>query len=396
MIGMFFGVEQYIKAKDERLRTEIYRKINDIFSERDQYVDIAYSGREVGYEKVSIPSYWKEIWKEDFGNLKSIYRTYYKKSDWDTPFGYKDGWNLVVLKSDGEGVYQKWIFPYAVGYIKQKESWLNSYAPSVPEAVKEAFEFYTTDEESQYYGTFEKGCFNQVWSKIYDANNEYYHMSEDKHPRFTTMAIEPLLPLPDSTANNLRPYRAGYMYNGFYKVFIASTQPKTYTIEKYVWNPDEQEKKELWLYWSIGLTVLMLVIIIPLAFIEMKHNREKEEGLYDKLKRLCNPSNFINSSNYDKIKVDKANEIYKRILETTPDDKEALDKIQVLAVSELGISLINKDKLNELKEIVNPKNYMTPYNPDKVALANELFAILNKEGLTYNEMADVEEKAKQL
>lgn len=140
----------------------------------------------------------------------------------------------------------------------------------------------------------------------------------------------------------------------------------------------------------------MLIIVIPLGIIENKHNKEKEEGLYDKLKRLCNPSNFINSSNYDKIKVDKANEIYKRILETTPDNKEALDEIQALAVSELGISLINKDKLNELKEKVNPKNYMTPYNPDKVALANELFAILNKEGLTYNEMADVEEKAKQL
>lgn len=39
---------------------------------------------------------------------------------------------------------------------------------------------------------------------------------------------------------------------------------------------------------------------------------------------------------------------------------------------------------------------MTPYNPDKVALANELYAILSKEGLTYNEMADVEEKSKQL
>lgn len=140
----------------------------------------------------------------------------------------------------------------------------------------------------------------------------------------------------------------------------------------------------------------MLIIVIPLGIIENKHNKEKEEGLYDKLKRLCNPSNFINSSNYDKIKVDKANEIYKRILETTPDNKEALDEIQALAVSELGISLINKDKLNELKEKVNPKNYMTPYNPDKVALANELFAILNKEGLTYNEMADVEEKSKQL
>ena len=39
---------------------------------------------------------------------------------------------------------------------------------------------------------------------------------------------------------------------------------------------------------------------------------------------------------------------------------------------------------------------MSPYNPDKVALANELYAILDKEGLTYNEMVEVEEKSKTL
>lgn len=60
------------------------------------------------------------------------------------------------------------------------------------------------------------------------------------------------------------------------------------------------------------------------------------------------------------------------------------------------VNLIDAEKLADLKEKVNPKNYMTPYNPDKVALANELYAILSKEGLTYNEMADVEEKSKQL
>lgn len=415
MIGMFFGVNEYIKSKDQRLRADIHNKINKLFSDRDKYVDIAYSGYKVGYEKVQIPSKpqssnWQDEeskkligdldkkaqneWNETYGNLRSMYRTYYKRSDWAGPYDYEDGWNLVVLEHDWEGVYKTWLFPYAVGYIKQKESWLNSYAPSVPKAVEEAFEFYTTDEKSQYYGTFEKGCFNKVWSEIYDACNEYYYLAEDEHPRITRMGSPLFEKYP--TDNKPHSYQNGYMYNGYYKVFVASTQPQTYTIKKRDWNPDEQDRKDLWLYWSIGLTILMLIIVIPLGIIENKHNKEKEEGLYDKLKRLCNPSNFINSSNYDKIKVDKANEIYKRILETTPDNKEALDEIQALAVSELGISLINKDKLNELKEKVNPKNYMTPYNPDKVALANELFAILNKEGLTYNEMADVEEKAKQL
>ena len=41
-------------------------------------------------------------------------------------------------------------------------------------------------------------------------------------------------------------------------------------------------------------------------------------------------------------------------------------------------------------------NYLTPFNAEKVALANELFAILSKDGLTYDDFVDVEEKSKQL
>ena len=415
LIGMFLGVDQYVKTKDQRLRAEIHNSIDDIFANRRQYVDIAYSGYKVGYERVQIPSKPQPIniqdeknkkilgdidrqvqdtWKENYGNLTSMFRTFYKSSDWASPYDYEDGWNLVVLEHDFEGVYKTWLFPYAVGYIKQDDPWLSDYAPSVPNAVSGAFEFYTTNEKSNYYGSFEKGCFDRVWSQIYAAQNEYYYMAEDEHPRFIRRG-NPLFEKYTSDSKP-HPYQNGYMYNGFYKVFVGATQPQTYTIKKWDWNPDEKDRKDLWLYWSIGLTALMLIIVLPLAFIQRKHNIEKDESLYDKLKRLCNPANFISKRNYDKEKVDKANEIYKKLLETSPDNKEALNDIQIEAISNLGISLINKDKLNELKEIVNPKNFLNPYNAEKVALANELYAILSKEDLTYNELAEVEERSKTL
>jgi len=112
MVGMFFGVNEYIKSKDQRLRSDIHSKISEIFSSRNKYVDIAYSGYKVGYEQVQIPSKpqstnWqdeeiKEIigafekealndWKETYGNLRSMYRTYYKRSDWAGPYDYEDG-----------------------------------------------------------------------------------------------------------------------------------------------------------------------------------------------------------------------------------------------------------------------------------------------------------------
>ena len=427
LIGMFFGVEQYIKSKDERLREEIHNRIHEIFDGKKQFVDIAYSGYKVGYEPIPIPSrpnfsksadeHYKETfgkdidedtkrifedgrklslkaWKDNYGNLTRMYRTHYKRSDWAGDFDYEDGWTLAVLEHDWDGVYITWVFPYAVGYIRQDYDWLADYAPSVPSAVNTAFEFYTNDEQSKYYDSFEKGCFDRVWSQIHKAENEYYYMAEDENPRMTLSG----LPLFEKRPSDNKPhaYQNGFMYNGYFKVFIAASQPRTYTIKKYAWEPDEQDKRNLWLYWAIGLTALMLLIVIPLAIIQRKHNKEKEESLYDKLKRLCNPANFLGSGNYDKEKVDKANEIYKKLLEISPDNREALDKIQLQAISDLGISLINQDKLNELKEKVNPKNFLNPYNAEKVALANELFAILSKEGLTYNELAEVEEKARHL
>lgn len=415
MIGMFIGVEQYIKSKDNRLRKEIHEKIDSIFSERAQYVDISYSGYKVGFEKISLPTKPNPLgiqdeeskkllgdmdkrrlkeWNENYGNLTKMYRTFYKGSDWDSPLDYEDGWNLVVLKHDYDGVYQKWIFPYAVGYFKQEYYFGDAYLPSVSTAVNEAFDFFTSNNKSMFYETFEKGCFDRVWSQIYAATNDYYHMEEDKNPRMHQVG-SPLFEK-HSADNQYHAYQNGCMYNGFYKVFIASTQPKTWTIKKYDWNPDEAEKTKLMKYWAIGLSILLLAIIVPIWIIELRHKKVKEESLYEKLKRLCNPANFIKGENYNKESVDKANAIYKRLMEINKDDEDALNEIQNQAVVDLGVSLIDEEKLSELKEKVNPKNYLTPYNAEKVALANELFALLSKDGLTYNEFIEVEQKSKEL
>lgn len=128
--------------------------------------------------------------------------------------------------------------------------------------------------------------------------------------------------------------------------------------------------------------------------IERKSKRRKAETLYQRLCRLCNPKEFM--QNYDKVKVDKANSIYQSLMNTNPNDKEILMEIQAIAVSELGITLIEAEEVEELKEMVNPKKFLNPYNAEKVALANELYSTLSKDGLTYNEFVEVEEKAKSL
>ena len=166
MIAMFFGVQEYIKNKDNRLRNEMHYKISEIFAHQDQFVDIAYSGYKVGSEKVSIPPKPVDLgvqteeskkligdihrqrmdeWKENYGDLYKLHRVFYKRSDWSSPYNYEDGWNLVIIKHDYEGVYVNWFFPYAVGYKKQDYQWEYSYLPSIKTAVEETFEFFTSN-----------------------------------------------------------------------------------------------------------------------------------------------------------------------------------------------------------------------------------------------------------
>ncbi len=390
LTAMFIGVEKFIEKKDDRLSRDIRVKLNNAFT-KHQYIDISYSGYRVGYEYIAIPekpfslfemdSRRIDEWNDDYGDLYRMSKIKYKNDE--------DGWNFVILEKDMYGVYQSWLFPYAVGYKKQTDSWMYNYEPSVKEAVNEAFEFWTTSPKSQFIDTFEKGCLNKMWSKIYDCINEYYLIIKDDTPRLTSIGT----PIFEDYSKSKSSLKAGYMHNGYYKVFLGKTQPETWSITRMDWKV-ESDKNRLWRNWGIGLTLLLLLIVIPLWIVENKRNKIKEETLYDRLLRLCNPSNFV--KNYDKDKVDRANNIYKRLLSVSSDDKEALEEIGKQAVEDLGITLIDSEKLNELKNKVNPKNFMNPYNADKVSLANDLFAQLNEEGLTFTEFVKIEELSKQL
>lgn len=183
------------------------------------------------------------------------------------------------------------------------------------------------------------------------------------------------------------------MHNGYYRVYIAATQEKVFGISEKEWAITANRHKLL-LWWCIGISVLFLLFIIPLTIKQVRSDKKKSETLYQRLVRLCNPKNFID--NYDKEKVEKANIIYKRLLETTPDNNDALIEIQMQASSELEINFIDKAELEDLKEKVNPKRFLNPYNAEKVSLANELYAVLAKDDLTYRELMEVKEKSKLL
>ena len=168
MMAMAGGVVYYIELKQKRLSKEISEKFDDLFGGRTKIVDILYSGVRVEYSEINFPNKQKTIknildvykfypdsyinnliknfndsYDEELGDLSKLYKLKYKETI-EAPYK-ADGWKLFVLERKGRDYAEiTFMFPYAVGYKKP----YSEYAPSVPEAVKGAFSFYTTDEKS--------------------------------------------------------------------------------------------------------------------------------------------------------------------------------------------------------------------------------------------------------
>lgn len=121
---------------------------------------------------------------------------------------------------------------------------------------------------------------------------------------------------------------------------------------------------------------------------------DKTQGLWYVLERKCNPQNYM--SPYNKEMVDKANSIYAELQKTDKSDEISLKEIRRRIESELQISFIDKDEIESLKFIANPSNYMQPYNAEKVALANELYAKLQDETIHIDELDSIKEQIEKL
>ena len=413
IVIIIIGVFYYIDKKKIKLRNELRDNVEALF--QGQATGDGIIGNDCGffyaafsnspvlhYKKTSIPSrplkrdfssvdpkeYEKiqDYWKQSYGDISSIYEL-----NWGDEYNENDvGWNIIRIYCGGlneEFIRINIFFPYAVGFRRTEGG--NYY--TVEQAVNEAYNFYATDSKSRFANGFRQGNVNSLWNKIYDCFNEFYRIRETNNPGYT-MGFG-LFNLKWKGPQRTKPYEEGCMQNGFYRVYIAATQERFYGIQEQD-RAISANRNTLLLWWCIGISVIFLLFIIPLTIQQVKSNKKKSETLYQRLVRLCNPKEFID--NYDKEKVEKANLIYKRLLEANAEDKDTLMNIQILASTELGINFIDKTELDELKEKVNPKRFLNPYNADKVSLANELYAILAKDNITYKELIEVKEKSKDL
>lgn len=416
-VGAIVIINNYINDKDTRLRCEIRDKIENLFQGQDNgepFIGFDYgffdsdlsNGYVRNFKKAQVPAKPKksdfsesilsidpkaydsalERWNADYGDVSSL---------WDLNWGSHDyreaddeGWRIVGIRSHGTDeslIHTFVLFPYRVA-LKRTE-WGNYY--TVPQAVDEAFEFYTTDPKSGISDRYSKGPIRRLWNRIYDCNNEYYgvYKNDNEHSWYEGRSIPGA-----SSASEGGPIENGWMHNGYYRVYIAVSQETHYGIFKHSWNPDIQERNKLLLWWLIGISVIFLTPIIILSLKIRKVNKYNDEALKDRLARLSNPASFMKP--YNKELVDKANIIYPKIINCSSD--EELISLADIVQSELGIGLVTTNEINEALNIANPSNYIKPYNAEKVALANDLYSKLQIPNLKYSEFIAIKEQLKQL
>lgn len=432
MAAAFFITRMVVEKKDTRLRVEAINSLRDFFSQQDRFINVGYSGKTVAYEEIPIPPkprkypqtfmdtlytylnpYEKRLeeWKEEYGDLYKLYQLkpkYVSEQSWNSDSQWT-GWLLYGVEYNGQTVAEFQIYPYEVGLKRQTEAWLYIYMPSIQEAVDESFEFHTNNAKSSYINNLVKHDdidMNAVRDRV---DNEYYRLwSYDdwcnwlgKSSVDSTISCTNWLSYPVPTyylpcehyINDHNSVNCGGMYNGYYTVRNKYVRRAIWEIKyNWAWNPKATDLKNLQ-KWSFGtLTFLFVICLIPLLILITKEDRIKNETLKEKLIRLCNPQLLLKDKPYNKEQTDAANVLYQEIVATNEEDKEKLTELRIRATDEFGVSFINQQELEMLKKKCNPQKYMKPYNAEKVSLANELYAILNSDSLTYSEMKDVEER----
>ena len=404
-LGVFFGAKLITDIKDDRLRKEAYHNLDTFFEKQNKFVRIAYSGNKVSYEMTEVPEFKYKYkipytdkekqyydWENYYGDIYKMYKLkpkYESDDEWT-------GFRFDVISSQGWDIISTYqVYPYMIGCRKQSQSYMYNYMPSVQTAVGEAFDFWTSNDKSSY----KKYIDNDI--SIYDikhaVENEYYMLfsyedccriygKEHADSLVRVSGVQYVFPTQCEASSY-----GGYMYNGYYKVYNVIKPISNYTLSYNVfWNPKWKDRKNIMLWGYSILSALFLSIVIPLSIKENKRKKINAESLKEKLLRVSNPQNYL--SPYQERKVDAANDIYARLQNISADDIALLKEVRKEISDKLEVSFVDSDLRKELQRKCNPKNFMNPYDEDKIRIANLLYGKLHKNNLTIEEIEDIEQE----
>ena len=361
IICLFLGTNHYINKKDERLRRQATELFDDFFRNQNKFVDTRFANERVVYSIVSVPEQFRpsDSCERDLAHT-DIFRWFELR---DGDIDWMIGWTLSVMERESPGgrfgavrrivLYE--IYPTHVAWRGRESSWWSPH-PAIEVSVRNAYHFWTTNQRSDLARYYQRGSRRRVDELIRDVPNEYYTWRR-------------------SNCNFGSVTRT--MFTDFYQVFAEETRPSVYNLVRrcYV---IYREKETILITGGVILTIILLCFIVLLLVQrsrEKKKNAEnkiKEQNpIYYKLKDLCNPTNFMNP--YDKEKVEKANAIYEQLMKTEISDTDTLKKLRKQAIEELNLDFLIAEYLQELKSKCNPERFLSPYNAEKIRIANDLY-----------------------
>ena len=80
----------------------------------------------------------------------------------------------------------------------------------------------------------------------------------------------------------------------------------------------------------------------------------------------------------------------------TDCENNAVVGLVVMAEKELNTNFLDEYQFDRLKNILNPKNYMEPYDASSIALSNELYSQLMQPDLNYTKYVQIISKSEPL
>lgn len=340
----------YVEDIKEQLKKEFYDNLDNAFIENSRLMySEEYAGAEfTPIDMKAVRMIDERISESVVERLFPPYGRYHKEVSYlfmmYKPESFKDleemyaikkfPWETILLKRMDKKTLKLFNFiPIAVGY-KQIESYLKSWRPSLEECCKDALEYLINEDED--YST----CYNpnnkRKVAEILKYYNRYYYLQpnnikNDYNGYFSFESYE--RPKIDEADSYLF-HKINYIYNAYYKVYYDIIPSLTYKVEFNLYNY-KIDKEEFYSKYKNLSTIVFFVVLVPLIIL------------------------LINSVySYSKIRKNKIH------IETVIGDN----------IEEL---------YNKVISASNPQKFIDPYNPKKLAIANEIYAkaIENKENI---------------
>lgn len=246
-------------------------------------------------------------------------------------------WQAFLLKYKEKDVFQMFVFlPVAVGYL-ESTAYMKDWRPSLDKSCGETLE-YLAKEDKDY-----RGCYNQNNKKtiknILALYNQYYYLQPkghfgDRYENDDYINFEQIRISPNPEGEPLCGHQISWIYNSFYRVYYDVYPLCTYEVSFNYYNYNNDKDIYYAKYFSvmrICFGLLFISLFVCLSYLLYR---------YWKYPKKRNP---IDSKS-----------------------KEELDK---------------SDLYNEIVEKANPKMFIEPYQPQKLAIANEIYskAIKNRD-----------------